>query len=118
MASSGDVLVADRFHSDREQRRLVAAEFAAHRTSDQLYTAAMEKNQKVSLGCGTLILIALIVLILGNASDDEFRQEIKALRNDVRELQSSLDAQSRQIDELEAAVGALAQALGSNSKPR
>ena len=68
----------------------------------------MEKNQSVSLGCGTLILIALIVLILGNADSDKIREEIKVLRSEVGDLQSSVQDLSQQNIELRKAVEALA----------
>jgi len=50
----------------------------------------MDNNQKVGLGCGTLILIALIVLIFGNAGSDELRRDIKVLRQEVSSLEHSV----------------------------
>ena len=44
-----------------------------------------DSNQPVSLGCGTLILIALIVLIFSNANKDE-EQQLRDLRSDVQAL--------------------------------
>jgi hypothetical protein len=64
----------------------------------------MDKNQKVSLGCGTLILIALIVIIFGNADSDKLRHDIQTLSNDVKSLQSSIQSQSRQIYELKEVI--------------
>jgi hypothetical protein len=64
----------------------------------------MEKNQKVSLGCGSLILIALIVLILGNAHQDELRDQVKRLDDDVKRLESSIQLQSQEIRELKRAL--------------
>lgn len=47
------------------------------RTHHQNITAEAQ-NQKVSLGCGTLILIAIIVLIFGNSgSNRELDQKIR-----------------------------------------
>lgn len=42
-------------------------------------------NQPVSLGCGTLILIGLIVLIFSNANSGN-EQQIRDLRSDVKAL--------------------------------
>ncbi len=50
-------------------------------------------NNKASLGCGTLILIALIVMIFGNSNrdvDKDLKSEISALRADVKVIQSEL----------------------------
>ena len=49
-----------------------------------------------SLGCGTLILIALIVLIFGNKNDDltgeirSLRQDVQKLSNEVRDLREDV----------------------------
>jgi len=57
-------------------------------------------NQQVSLGCGTLILIALIVLILGNTGSEEVMKEIEALRRETRELAESIDRLHREVGEV------------------
>ena len=44
-----------------------------------------DSNRPASLGCGTLILIALIVLIFSNANQ-KGEQQIRALRSDVQHL--------------------------------
>ena len=49
-----------------------------------------EPTNKVSLGCGTLILIAVIVLIFGNANNDkDLLAEVRRLRSDVRSLKNA-----------------------------
>lgn len=68
----------------------------------------METNQKVSLGWGTLITIALIVLIFGNPSGDKAAKEVSALREEVRTLQLAVSAQTR-------ALNALAEQLAPNA---
>ena len=67
----------------------------------------MENSQKVGLGCGTLILIAIIVLIFGNAGSEELSQDIQQLRQEVRQLSGSVErlegalaAQSGQLREI------------------
>lgn len=76
----------------------------------------MERNQKVSLGCGSLILIALIVLILGNANQGELQERIKRLDDDVRRLESSIQLQTKEIRELKKALEASRPA--EESRPR
>ena len=44
----------------------------------------MDKNQKASLGCGTLILIALIVLIFANIGGNKCAEEVRNLHAKTR----------------------------------
>lgn len=59
-----------------------------------------DSNQPVSLGCGTLILIALIVLIFSNANKDEeqqlrdLRSDVQALTEEVREMRKIIDVEN------------------------
>lgn len=54
-----------------------------------------DSNNKVSLGCGTLILIAVIVLIFGNANNDkDLLREVRRLQSDVRALKNAAAARS------------------------
>jgi len=65
-------------------------------------TPPIANSQKVSLGCGTLILIALIVLIFSREGVDDVEKEVRALRSEVAELKQSVQAQTEQIKSLEA----------------
>lgn len=60
----------------------------------------MEANQRATLGCGTLILIALIVMIFGNMAGEQVTEEIEQLCEEVRALQSTVSSQSQAIEEL------------------
>ena len=81
-------------------------------------------DNKVSLGCGTLILIALIVMIFSRGSDNSrLSNEIQRLRNEIRNpagrsgtsnpsleqkldtLQQSVDSLKRSIDTQSAEIG-------------
>lgn len=42
------------------------------------------RGQAVSLGCGTLILIALIVMFFSNRGDDDVKHELRGLRDEVK----------------------------------
>lgn len=46
------------------------------------------KNQAASLGCGTLILIALIVIIFGGSNTAVLEAEVDHLRDQVSALQT------------------------------
>ena len=59
-------------------------------------------GQAVSLGCGTLILIALIVLLFSNRGQDDLKREIGRLRTEVVELRKAVDAQTVLIKSLKA----------------
>lgn len=52
------------------------------------------RGQAVSLGCGTLILIALIVLFFSNRGKDDLMREIGALRSEIRDLRKTVEEQS------------------------
>ena len=52
----------------------------------------MEKSQTASLGCGTLILIALIVLFFSGGPARELKDDVKKLHADVRSLQSDVSS--------------------------
>jgi Sec-independent protein translocase protein TatA len=59
------------------------------------------RTQQVSLGCGTLILIALIVLIFSGRGSSDLEREVQGLRSEVVELRKSIEAQTSEIKELQ-----------------
>jgi len=59
------------------------------------------RTQQVSLGCGTLILIALIVLIFSGRGSKDLTHEVHALRSEVGELKKSVEAQTAEIKSLQ-----------------
>jgi hypothetical protein len=72
--------------------------------SDPPPRVRLAKGQEVSLGCGTLILIALIVLFLGRGSTGELEHEVRSLRSEVRELKTAVEAQTSQIKSLQGQI--------------
>lgn len=62
------------------------------------------QTQGVSLGCGTLILIALIVMMFSGGGDRSLRRDVQALRAEVAELKKSVDAQSAEIKVLQQKI--------------
>ena len=59
-----------------------------------------QQQTHVGLGCGTLVLIALIVTTCGNLGQQEVADEVRRLRDEVRQLSEKVDAlpQSTQTD--------------------
>jgi Sec-independent protein translocase protein TatA len=55
------------------------------------------KGQEVSLGCGTLILIALIVLFFGRGGTGDLEREVRGMRSEVGELKKAVENQTGQI---------------------
>ena len=55
------------------------------------------RTQQVSLGCGTLILIALIVMIFSWPRVDEIQSEVQGLQSEVPQLKGSVEPLSEQI---------------------
>ena len=65
---------------------------------------AVQRNESVQLGCGTLILIALIVLFFSRGSSDELSDEVRQVSNDLRRLEKTVsvlkDNVARQSEEI------------------
>ena len=56
-------------------------------------------SNRVQLGCGTLIIIALIVMIFsGRSNVDELKGNVQELTKQVLVLQGKVDALSRAIE--------------------
>jgi len=64
------------------------------------------RSQSVSLGCGTLILIAAIVYFFSNhrIGHDEMKSEIGKLRVEITDLRKAVEAQSELIKILQPKV--------------
>ena len=59
------------------------------------------RTQTVSLGCGTLILIALIVLIFGRGDTDKLEREVRDLKSEVTQLREDVAEQTAVLKRLE-----------------
>lgn len=64
----------------------------------------LAEGQEVNLGCGTLILIALIVLIFSRSKTGDLEREIEGLRTEIRELKSAVEGQSVRLQELQSTL--------------
>jgi cell division protein FtsL len=64
-------------------------------------------NNKVQLGCGTLIVIAIIVAIFsGDRGTSRLRTEVGDLRQQVQRLETKIDQMSAKIDKLSESTAA------------
>ena len=61
-----------------------------------------KRSQQASLGCGSLILIALIVLIFSGRGTGDLEREVHGLRSEVGELKNVVIAQTVEIKLLQA----------------
>ncbi len=60
------------------------------------------RGQEVSLGCGTLVLIALIVMFFGGhgSAPTSVQNEIGGLRGEVAALKKAVEAQTAEVKAL------------------
>lgn len=59
-----------------------------------------KRTQQATLGCGTLILIAVIVALFSHPGVSDLEREVRNLRSDVGELKKAVEAQSAEIKAL------------------
>jgi type II secretory pathway component PulM len=59
------------------------------------------REQSVSLGCGTLILIAIIVMIFSSSNDQDIERELKQLKSEVQLLKSAVEAQTTELQKMQ-----------------
>ena len=77
-------------------------------------------DNKVSLGCGTLILIALIVMIFGNANrsgDKKTAEQLRKLQSDVSSLKTDMQEQKKSLESIKTMIGEIQNAR-SSARPR
>jgi len=58
------------------------------------------RNQVASLGCGTLILIALIVIFFGGSDTEQLQTDVANLREDVAALRDQQAESHRLLETL------------------
>jgi hypothetical protein len=84
-----------------------------------LFKMTSDRYPPASLGCGTLIIIALIVLGFSNAASQQTVEELTKLRNQVGELKKSVDAQADQVRGLKELIQGLSPApRAAEAKPQ
>lgn len=71
-------------------------------------------DNKVSLGCGTLIIIAVIVMIFSRGSDTrKVSDEVSNSRRDLRSLESRVSTASRYAQDAETETKRLKESVAS-----
>ncbi len=68
-----------------------------------------DRTTQASLGCGTLILIALIVLMFSGRGVSEVKDEVKRLQTSIAELEAKIDAQDAVLKRVDQRVARLAE---------
>ena len=58
------------------------------------------REHRVQLGCGTLIVIALIVMFFSRTNTDDLENEIRGLRSEVVEIKKLIEVQTGEIRQL------------------
>lgn len=74
------------------------------------------RRPKVGLGCGTLILIALIVLIFSRASSDDLEKQVKDLDYQVRSLEATIQNQTQLLESMSKDLHELKAKLGNQAE--
>ncbi len=64
-------------------------------------------TQRATLGCGTLILIALIVMFFSRPGTSELEKEVRNLKSEVIELKTVVEKQTLAIESLERRLPAV-----------
>jgi len=59
-----------------------------------------KRTQQATLGCGTLILIALIVLFFGRPGITDLERDVRSLRSEVGDLKKAVESQTNEIKRL------------------
>jgi len=59
-----------------------------------------KRTQHATLGCGTLILIALIVLFFSRPGITDLERDVRLLRSEVGDLKKAVESQTNEIKRL------------------
>ena len=62
------------------------------------------RTHQVTLGCGTLILIALIVMFFSRPGVGDLEHDLRGLRSEVGDLKKAVEAQTATIKALQEKV--------------
>jgi hypothetical protein len=75
------------------------------------------RTQRATLGCGTLILIALIVLIFSGPGVTNLEREVQSLRSEVGGLKKAVEAQTNEIGRLHEELNRQLAGKAAGGKP-
>jgi hypothetical protein len=65
------------------------------------FKLATERSQRATIGCGSLIVIALIVAIFTRGGTQNLEQELGGLRSEMSELKGAIGEQTKEIRKLQ-----------------
>jgi hypothetical protein len=60
-----------------------------------------DRSQKATIGCGSLIVIALVVAIFTRGGSQQLEQELGGLRSEMAELKGAIGEQTKEIRKLQ-----------------
>jgi len=64
----------------------------------------MNTDRRATLGCGTLILIALIVIIFSKGGTNELKDELRKSTSKLDNLEKAISDQSARLDSVRSVV--------------
>jgi len=64
----------------------------------------MDNNGKASLGCGTLILIALIVMFFAGGDDVRMHKKADDLQKSINDLNKKVDNLTTELEEIKRLI--------------
>ncbi len=73
----------------------------------------LNPDRRATLGCGTLILIALIVIIFSKGGSDELGKELRKTTTRLESLEKGIGDQKAQLDQLRATLERQTQEISS-----
>jgi hypothetical protein len=86
--------------SAREEIAALGVDTSAWTIMRETPKVKLLKGQEVSLGCGTLIAIALIVLFFSRTRTGDLEHEVRVMQSEVGELKKAVEAQTGEIKAL------------------
>jgi len=76
--------------------------------------AVSKRNDPVHLGCGTLILIALIVLFFSQGESDELKNEVRQVGTELQQLRTAVGTLKYQVEKQTEEIKSLRESLREN----
>jgi len=76
------------------------------------------RGREVSLGCGTLVIIALIVLFCSGLGNREVQKEVSQLWASVNKLRRKVEEQTQEIRVLQAKIHNMQRPRAADSKDK
>ncbi|MCH7727951.1 MAG: hypothetical protein IH991_15965 [Planctomycetes bacterium] len=73
--------------------------------------AVSKRNDTVHLGCGTLILIALIVLFFSQGESDDLKDEVRQVGTELQQLRTAVGTLKYQVEKQTEEIKSLRESL-------